>query len=140
MGNETYCSSGLSIISLQHFKIKILQRDNITHLLVLPAVHHSRHVIPKHYKKAISFPSSPSKSLLSPNPFACLALSNIDPPLHPHLPPVDPSLTTPAVGSLYSARESPNLFFFNMLDNIFFWNVRGINESVKQSTFRRWPF
>ncbi|KAJ4875844.1 Uncharacterized protein Rs2_40862 [Raphanus sativus] len=87
---------------------KFLPPDHITHLLALPAVHLPRPIIPKSFIK----PSLP-KSLLSVNPFACLANPPLDPTLSPDLTPSSssssPPLTTPAEGSFLLEGESKNL-------------------------------
>uniref|UniRef100_M4F3Z6 Uncharacterized protein n=1 Tax=Brassica campestris TaxID=3711 RepID=M4F3Z6_BRACM len=94
--------------------------SKITHLLALPAVHHSRPINTKFFKKPPSPSHSlpPSKSILSLNPFACLALQSstpstvtesapsLDPP--PLSPPSFTSIT-PAVGSFLSEGETHNL-------------------------------
>lgn len=81
----------------------------VTHLLVLPAYHHSRPVKTYSFKKVNPCLPFESKFLVSPNPFACLAKEPI-PPFDPPVDPCSPSLPAPilpAVGSLLPAVENP---------------------------------
>ncbi|KAG2284633.1 hypothetical protein Bca52824_055853 [Brassica carinata] len=95
------------IFDISHFDLHH-PPETITHLLALPAVHHSRPVILKTQRK----PSLSSKSLLSLNPFACLSSisSDLSPLPDPPTPsPPSSSLTTPAVGSFLETGENNNL-------------------------------
>ena len=115
-------------------KTNLLAREKIIHLLALPAVHHSRPVIPKTYKKhPPQTKSSPQKHLLSPNPFACLSNLFSDLSASPSLPSFQS--TFPDVGSFLETGMTINQFFLYVRKHIFFGMSEVLMNLINIQTF-----